>query len=264
MVLVKYKKNILVKAFQLEAKRSELAKKNNLLELRKLYLNKLEEIPNQNFSKFWDSLNDRNQTSNIDNPIAWDRLNYVVKNINIDQADVIDIGFGAGDLESILSQKKTIHHLQGVDISNKSVLRAKLKFPQWNFNVGTMDSLKYANESFDYVVALEVLEHIPPSKTLASLREVYRVIKPKGMLIASVPINEGLKDLLDKGMNPNAHVRVYTQSLIHAELKMSDFVVIKTKHLYAFSSYYRLKSMLMGLIPRLKAPNNLIILAQKA
>ena len=47
--------------------------------------------------------------------------------------------------------------------------------------------LPAANDSFDLVLATEIIEHVPhPSELLAEIR---RVLKPGGTLIASVPIN---------------------------------------------------------------------------
>ncbi|AFH50272.1 Methyltransferase type 11 [Ignavibacterium album JCM 16511] len=48
--------------------------------------------------------------------------------------------------------------------------------------------LTFENEKFDYLISLEVLEHIPDYKQ--ALRESFRVLKPKGKLLFTVPFNK--------------------------------------------------------------------------
>jgi SAM-dependent methyltransferase len=43
--------------------------------------------------------------------------------------------------------------------------------------------LSYADESFDVVSCISVLEHMPPGAQLAGVREMARVLKPGGRLI---------------------------------------------------------------------------------
>ena len=111
---------------------------------------------------------------------------------------------------------------------------------------------------------MEVLEHILPSKIFIALNEIKRVLKGNGELIMSVPLNEGLEELIKRGVNPNGHVRIYTPELVFAELKISGFRVQKRKLLYAFRNLYTLKKTLQNTIMKKRwKPNNLIIFARK-
>lgn len=49
-----------------------------------------------------------------------------------------------------------------------------------------IQSLPFADESFDFVFASHVLEHIPDDRK--ALAEIYRILKPQGMAILPVPI----------------------------------------------------------------------------
>jgi len=117
---------------------------------------------------------------------------------------------------------------------------------------------------FDVVIVLEVLEHIPPSKTFLALTELKRVMKKGATLIVSVPLNEGLKEMVNKGINPNGHVRVYAPELIVAELKIARFKVKRKIFLFAFKEMYFIKKLLQKSILRKRwKPNNIIIFANK-
>lgn len=239
--------------FRLEEQRSELAKKKNYSDLKKTYSPKYPEIDDQNTPKLWDKLNFEVTDIKTQNPMMWDRIHTVAKSIPKEVNKVLDIGFGGGLLEDIVD---TCYDWHGIDISPKSVKSALTKHPGKHFRVSQITDLKFPKDYFDCVIVLEVMEHIPPRLTFTALSQIYKVLKPGGRLIVSVPLNEGLEHM---NSNPNAHVRVYTPALIEAELNTGGFKVYDKKFLYAFHRYYYIKK-LFGF---LKHPNIIILLAQK-
>ena len=52
-----------------------------------------------------------------------------------------------------------------------------------------LTALSFADESFDVVIALEVMEHIPDFRRAFS--ECARVLKPRGKMLLSVPFHQG-------------------------------------------------------------------------
>ena len=255
--------------FELEKLRADLATRHKYSSLRKMYKKSYKEIKDLNSPGFWDNLNQTSTILKTQNPIAWNRLNHVARLIPDSSKSVLDIGFGSASLEDIVfeSKNKKDYNWFGIDISPKSVKYASQKYPFAKFNIGSIDKLNFKLNSFDCVIVLEVLEHISPSKTFSALSETKRVLKSKGYLIVSVPLNEGLKDMIKVGKNPNAHVRIYTPDLIKAELKITGFEIIKTKKLYAFHTHNQLKSLLSDFLNlvgiRVRLPNNIILIARK-
>lgn len=239
--------------FRLEELRSRLAEAKDYSELKKTYSPKYPEINDLNTPKLWDKLNFEITDAKTQYPMMWDRINTVARMIPRGVNKVLDIGFGGGLLEDIVGNS---YDWYGIDISPKSVKTAYGKHPDKHFQVGQITNLKFPKNYFDCVVVLEVMEHIPPRLTFKALSQVYKVLKPGGYLMVSVPLNEGLEHM---GSNPNAHVRVYTPPLIEAELKIGGFKIIDRKFLYAFHKYYYVKK-LFGF---LKQPNIIILLSQK-
>jgi hypothetical protein len=88
-------------------------------------------------------------------------------------------------------------------------------------------------------------------------------LKSGGRLIISVPLNEGLEEMLLVGHNPNAHTRIYSPDLIKSELIISGFTVKSEKYIYAFRRQYYLKSLIANFIPGIKKPNGIIVSAIK-
>lgn len=100
---------------------------------------------------------------------------------------VLDIGAGRGYLAS-----KIGNYLEQLKLDPRTILTACDLFPQ-HFEyrgvtcqkVDAIDRLPFDDNVFDIVYAVEVLEHL--QNPYAFIAEVYRIIKPGGMVLLSVP-----------------------------------------------------------------------------
>ncbi len=95
---------------------------------------------------------------------------------------VLDAGCGEGEtlerLGGLLDGAVT-----GIDLNPESVEFAARRIPSGTFQVGDLTALPFEDDSFDLVLCLEVLEHIPdPGPALAELSRVCR-----GQIVLSVP-----------------------------------------------------------------------------
>jgi len=113
-----------------------------------------------------------------------DLLRKLEKVMRIKTEDVVlDVGCGSGDL--ILSLAVRAGFVIGLDISKNSLYVAKSFYKNLakvDFVLGDAEFLPFRGESFDKVFAFEVLEHLP--SPFSSLREIWRLLKKEGMLIA--------------------------------------------------------------------------------
>jgi len=85
---------------------------------------------------------------------------------------VLDAGCGEGEtldrLSGILPENPV-----GIDLNPESVEFAKKRLPAATIGVGDLLELPFEADSFDLVMCLEVLEHLP--EPTAGLRELFRV-----------------------------------------------------------------------------------------
>ena len=96
----------------------------------------------------------------------------------IDESDgILEVGIGAGDLAPYYSNGM----LTGCDISREMIERARKELPESRLSVGDAEKLHYDSESFDVLVASEMIYYLAhPEEFLA---ESDRVLKPAGKLI---------------------------------------------------------------------------------
>lgn len=95
---------------------------------------------------------------------------------------ILEIGVGTG---KNLKYYPLYAEITGIDISNEMLKKAKEKigFSNKNVTLLQMDAqqLKFKDNSFDYVIGSFVLCSIPDP--VKALKEIKRVIKPKGKII---------------------------------------------------------------------------------
>ncbi len=106
-------------------------------------------------------------------------------------AKVLDAGCGYGIYSMFLSQRGVRVDAIDLDASRVAEIeKHKAEYPPLkNITtfVGSLTKLPYSSNSYDAIVCSDVVEHIADEN--AAFSELARVLKPKGMLIFSVPYN---------------------------------------------------------------------------
>jgi ubiquinone/menaquinone biosynthesis C-methylase UbiE len=104
---------------------------------------------------------------------------------------LLDIGCGICPLVNE-AQERFNDEVWGIDFADNIITKLKVFFPQVNYAVSDFNNLFFKENYFDYVVLGEVIEHSEdPAKLIT---EALRVLKPKGVLSVSVPINETIEN----------------------------------------------------------------------
>jgi SAM-dependent methyltransferase len=104
--------------------------------------------------------------------------------------------------------------------------------------VGDVLVLPYADETFDCVIASEILEHIPDDN--AAIAELIRVLKVGGMLAVTVPrwfperVCWWLSD--EYHSNEGGHVRIYRASELRSRLLRAGLTFTHTHHAHGLHS----------------------------
>lgn len=254
-----------VNPFRQEELRDRLAFKGRLEEFRNTYSdsNKYPSLKDKNTDVSWGRLIQTGRSDLIKSPIFQDKIRIVCRYLFKKRGRLLDIGFGHGIVEDKLIFSNSALKISGIDISTVAVINAKKKI-RGIFKKGNIEKIPFGSSSFDFVLALDVLEHLPPRKTFRALFEIIRVLRSGGILVASVPLNENLEAMVLRNKNPSLHLRVYTRNIIKTELKLVNLKVFSEVYLYAFKNFYKIKSLFVNMFPfKIKKPNLIIVFASK-
>ncbi len=105
-----------------------------------------------------------------------------------DRATVLDLGCGAGELATrILAQR---FHVTAVDISGNQLALARRHVPAAVFIQADMTALALPPQSFDAVVALYSITHVPRIEHARLLASIAGWLRPGGLLLATLGAGE--------------------------------------------------------------------------
>ncbi len=220
----------------------------------------LPEIINENTKEEWET--QLEDIPHISDPMTHDRIYTTRKFIEQTPSlhSILDIGIGNAWVEKqLFAQHPGVYSFSGLDITPQNLKKLEQSLPG-TYYVGDALTLpkKLQSASFSCVLLLEVLEHISPKETFNALNNIKKLLKPDGHLILSVPVYEDLEEKIRENRNSSKHVRRYTPPIIKKELELVGFKVEKESVFYAFSSLYRVKS-LIAYLTGLRKPNVLLI-----
>lgn len=104
---------------------------------------------------------------------------------------ILDIGCLDSQVLIMAKSKYPDAELWGIDQSEQAIDELKKKYPDIQYHIRDAYDTKFSHDQFDYVVLGEVIEHLEdPQK---AIQEAMRVLKPKGVLAISTPLEEAIE-----------------------------------------------------------------------
>lgn len=123
----------------------------------------------------------------IDQRFTETEMTFVMSKVDASD-DVLDMGCGTGRFTIPLAQHA--RHVTGLDVSGAMIARARAKAGQAevsiDFRESDMEQLPFEDNSFDAIVCMLALMHIPLESRQKVFLEASRVLRPGGSMIISV------------------------------------------------------------------------------
>ncbi len=154
---------------------------------------------------------------------------------------LLDVGCGQGAITKLVKEKYPKMTVYAIDPSEVSIKSAQENPESVNFQVANTYKIPYKSKTFDYVISLDVLEHL--DDPIKGMSEVCRVLKKDGLLILSCD-TEGvlwtLHGIIWKLIHTNfkrkyvGHVQMLDKKQVFQILEESGFRVLN----YKWSNYW--------------------------
>ena len=136
---------------------------------------------------------------------------------------VLDVGCGTGTLA--IAAKQSVGPpgvVHGIDASPEMIARAKRKAAKAgvdvDFRTAIVEALPFPDGRFDVVLSTMMLHHLPRQTRHECAREIRRVLKPNGRILA---VDFGAPSLHRKGIIAHLHRRGHLTSRVVVDL-LSD------------------------------------------
>jgi len=99
---------------------------------------------------------------------------------SLEGLSLLDVGCGTGTTDRLLAPR--VRSLHGVDVSAEMLVRARQNVPEAQFSWYDGATLPFDDGSFDVVVAICVLHHVPLSQRDRVVSEMVRVCRSEGFV----------------------------------------------------------------------------------
>jgi len=174
------------------------------------------------------SFNQQAQTYDVDKNGFHARQQYTAileKIATLKFTNILDVGFGTGEILKQLSVNYPNVNYFGVDISEKMQWKAEEKLKGIaQLDLGDAEKLPYGNNLFELLICNDSFHHYPNPQRVIS--EFYRVIKKGGHLLVSdywkpFPIRNLMNIFIP--YSKDGDVRIYSQREIIGFLKEKGF-----------------------------------------
>ena len=153
---------------------------------------------------------------------------------------VLEVGFGSG--VTFLNLHEGYREIHGLDLT-ADVAEVKRVFDARGIDThlrnGSVLEMPYADETFDTVLLISILEHLDPAQQEMAFREIWRVLKPGGQVVYGVPIERPLMVFMFRmlGYNIREHHFSTEKDVSAAAEKMFDRVRVTPMRSFAGAVY---------------------------
>jgi ubiquinone/menaquinone biosynthesis C-methylase UbiE len=138
----------------------------------------------------------------------------------IEARNILDVGCGTGGNLTLFNG-----FVVGLDISPQALELARKRKPDAVLCRGEAENLPFKDESFDLVLALDLLEHLPDD--IKGLSEMYRVLKKGGNALITVPAYRFLWSEHDEALH---HFRRYSKGELKGKMEKVGFKIKFLSH----------------------------------
>lgn len=149
---------------------------------------------------------------------------FIKKYIGKNRVKILDVGCGTGKNVETFAK---LGESWGLDSSREAILFCKKRGIK-NLIKGSVENIPGKKEYFDFITALDVLEHVDDEKALI---EIKRVMKKSGILIVNVPAFSILWSKWDEVLH---HKRRYTKTQLNKVIAAAGFKTLKITYIYSF------------------------------
>jgi ubiquinone/menaquinone biosynthesis C-methylase UbiE len=123
--------------------------------------------------------------------------NYLLRHVPVDCNRILEIGCGFGAFTRLISHRA--RHVEAIDLSSQMIEIAKERSASYSnleFTLGDFLQLPFSAETYDCVVTIATLHHLPVHEALKKMKAMLR---PGGVLILHDLLAD--KSFIDKVLN---------------------------------------------------------------
>ena len=175
------------------------------------------------------------------NPVIDEELNVIRKLLNTEGTRILELGCGAAYQTRAIIENTRVRSIVAAEVDQRQHQKnlQVTDLPSVTFKSYGAESIEEADRSFDAVIMLKSLHHVPLAQMQAAFREIHRVLVDDGYLYISEPVFAGDFNAVLSLFHNEERVR---QSAFDAILNAVKNNLFESVTQYFFSNRIKFKS----------------------
>lgn len=169
----------------------------------------------------------------MDFDLYHDTFNFFCNAIEINNAKILEIGCGPGNISKYLIKKRPDFKILGIDIAPKMIELAKNNLPLAEFKVMDCKNILELNSKFNAIMCGFTLPYLNKEEAIKLIQDISKLINNNGVLYLSTMEDDYEKSkYISSSIDKNSGLFTYyhQEDYLSKELEKNGFKIIKTQH----------------------------------
>lgn len=176
----------------------------------------------------WNKIASLYEDTFMDLDIYNDTYSFFCNAINNDNAKLLEIGCGPGNITKYLLSKHSNFNIDGTDISINMIELAKKNNPQANFNVMDAKEINKITTKYDGVICGFCLPYLSESESDKLISDSYNLLVDNGIIYLSFVEGESSKSGIVSSGGNNIYFYYHNLENLSTQLINNRFNILKT------------------------------------
>jgi len=171
------------------------------------------------------------------------RFAAVVENLPATGERILDVGCGPGTFLGTYAGGYA--HGHGVELARPQVDYARSTYGSNRLTFEASDAGAFsADQQFDAIVSIEVIEHLPAKETAEFLAKLHRSLKPGGTLVLTTPNYRSFWPVIEWAISKKGpvdylvqHINHFTVPRLKRELEAAGFNVVRHRTFFVIAPF---------------------------
>jgi ubiquinone/menaquinone biosynthesis C-methylase UbiE len=167
-------------------------------------------------------------------------LDQIRDKLAVNGCSYLDMGCSSGYMLEDVLENYPNADVTGADYISAGLMQCHGRLPDIPLFQVDLTNCQFNDDLFDAVTCLNVLEHIKDD--VAAMKQLFRIIKPDGKCVITVPMDPGLYDIYDE---VHQHERRYKMGELKKKVKAAGFDILAANHfgVFVYPAFYLVKQL---------------------
>ncbi len=180
-------------------------------------------------SETWNNIAKLYQEKFMDLDLYNTTYDYFCAVISNENASVLDIGCGPGNITKYLLSKNPSYKITGIDYAPNMIELAKQNNPKAKFQVLNSKKISSLKQKFDGIICGFCIPYLTPSETQQFISDCSDLLNEKGVLYLSFVEGNSENSEFKTGSNGNrVYFHYYNSDFLESNLSKNNFKILKS------------------------------------